>query len=108
MPCYCDVPDENNQAEIEKRAKKRMYFDATTLVTQEQADEHQLCFAPLPDENTALCKICKILTEKQMKTISAYQYQIKWPHKTLHDWYVKHLEDDRIHNNALGLKNDRI
>lgn len=74
MPCYCDVPDESDQVEIEKRAKVRMYFDAVTMITAEQAENNDICFAPLPDENTALCKLCEILTDEQMKIISSYYF----------------------------------
>lgn len=98
MPCYYDTPDESNQIEIEKRAKVRMYFHATAILTPEQIYNNFICIAPLPDENTGLCTLCKILTEEQMKEISAYYWDIKWPHKTLFDWYMKHLEDDRTHD----------
>lgn len=101
MPCYCDTPDENDQAEIEKRAKERMYFDGISLLFEEQKNkckQDKICFVPLPDPNTALCNLCKILTQEQMQGVSAYYYQIKWPHKTLYDWYIKHCEDD-LNNN---------
>jgi hypothetical protein len=97
MPCYCDIPDEENQAEIEKRCKINMYFDAQYILTKEQVAECEkrgLKRFPLDDVNDHLCKICKVLTEEQMKEIGAYYFQIKWPHKTLYDWYLKHIEDD--------------
>jgi hypothetical protein len=98
MPCYCDTPSDDDQKEIERICKERMYFDSIYLLTVEQA---QLCYQkdikqfPYPDVNTALCKLCSILTKEQMEKISAYHWQIKWPHKTLYDWYAKHLEDDK-------------
>ena len=98
MPCYCDIPDSTDQEEIERRCKERMYFDVQSLMTKEQIKESQdkgIGLLPLPDVNTALCKLCSILTKEQLEQISAYQWQIKWPHKTLYDWYVKHIEDDK-------------
>lgn len=101
MPCYCDTPDENDQATIEKRAKVNMYFDAVSLLTQEQileAEKRGLKQIPMGDVNDHLCKICKILTREQMEDISAYYYQIKWPHKTLYDWHIQHCKDDEKFN----------
>lgn len=103
MPCYCDEPDESNQAEIERRCKENMYFDATAILNAEnfkKAEELgiEIKKFPLPDANTALCNICKVLTEEQMKSILAYYYQIKWEHKTLLDWYKQHCKDDIEHN----------
>ena len=97
MACYCDTPSENDQAEIERRAKKRMYFAGTEVLTKDQIENNEIKVLPLLDANTALCNLCKILTEEQMKSISAYYWQIKWRHKTLYDWYLKHVKDDKIH-----------
>lgn len=97
MPCYCDIPNDEDQVEIEKRAKTRMYFDALWLLTPEQIEDSikiNIPQVPVPDPNTALCKLCSILTKEQMKMIDAYYFQIKWAHKTLYDWYIKHCEDD--------------
>jgi hypothetical protein len=97
MPCYCDIPNEDDQVTIEKRAKTMMYFSAIDILTFDQIKKN--CFGifivPLPDENTALCNICKFMTEEQMKSIDASFHNIKWAHKTLYDWYSKHLEDDK-------------
>jgi hypothetical protein len=106
MPCYCDIPEEDDQVEIERRAKERMYFDVQSFMTKKQVmKSHKLKISmfPLPDVNTALCKLCCILDKKTMEKVSAYQYQIKWSHKTLWDWYVQHCKDDRKHN---GEKNE--
>jgi len=88
MPCYC---------EIERRCKERMYFDSQGLLTREQAQEcekrHLKAF-PMGNINDHLCKLCKVLTEEQMKKISAYQWLIKWSHKTLYDWHIQHCKDD--------------
>ena len=104
MPCYCDTPDEKDQKEIERRCKARMYFDVQSLMTNEQiklSHEMKMSAVPIPDENTALCKLCSILTKEQMEKIDAYYYQIKWEHKTLYDWYVKHKSDDKKHNSEI-------
>jgi Cdc6-like AAA superfamily ATPase len=101
MPCYCDTPDEKDQTEIERRCKVNMYFDAQSLLTREQAcecEKLEIKQFPIGDVNSHLCKLCKVLTKDQMSQVSAYYYQIKWEHKTLYDWYVKHCEDDREHN----------
>lgn len=98
MPCYNDTPGEDDQLEIEKRCKIRMYFDVQSLMTDEQvaiANAKEISMFPLPDENTALCKLCSILEKEQMEKITAYYFCIKWPHKTLYDWYMKHIEDDK-------------
>ncbi len=97
MPCYCDTPDSDNQVEIEKRCKANMYFEAVHCLTREQAQEaekRELKQFPLDDVNFDLCQICKILTEDQLKSISAYYYNIAWVHKTLYDWYAQHVIDD--------------
>lgn len=97
MPCYCDTPDSENQAEIEKRCKRIMYFDLIEILTDEQKDigtEKGIKFFPQGDLNEHLCKICKIATREQMKEISAYYYDIEWPHKTLYDWHIQHCKDD--------------
>lgn len=102
MPCYSDIPDEDDQAEIETRCKVRMYFDVQTLMTTDQCKESQKqnisMFPPMKDTreaiNQALCKLCHILQKEQMEKISAYYYQIKWSHNTLYDWYVQHCKDD--------------
>lgn len=102
MPCYCDIPDSNDQKEIERRCKERMYFDAQTLLTKEQIDEcskRNIKQFPIGDVNEHLCKLCKVLTDEQMKKISAYQWQIKWNHKTLFDWHEQHKKDDERLNN---------
>lgn len=103
MPCYCDIPDEDDQVEIERRAKERMYFDAQAILTPEQVnecDKHYLKGFPIGDLNEHLCKLCKVLSPNQMQEISAYQWNIKWPHKTLYDWHLKHIEDDSKLNNS--------
>lgn len=102
MPCYCDYPAEEDQIEIERRAKVRMYFDAQSLLTKEQAHEcenNNLKQFPIGNVNEHLCKLCKILTKDQMCNISAYHYMIKWDHKTLYDWHLKHCKDDEIYKN---------
>ena len=103
MPCYCDTPDENDQIEIQKRCKVRMYFDATAILTPENLDKAErinikISQLPLPDPNTALCNICKVLTQEQMKSITAFYYQIKWDYKNLYDWYKQHCKDDENHS----------
>ena len=101
MPCYCDTPNEMDQIEIERRCKVNMYFDCQGLLTIEQSnkcEQQNIPITPVPDVNTALCKICKILNEEQMKEISAYYFQIKWTHKTLYDWYIQHCKDDKENN----------
>lgn len=73
-----------------------MYFDAINLLTNEQlkqCEKEKISRFP-EDVNYSLCRLCKVLTEDQMKQVSAYCYQIKWPHKTLFDWHLKHLQDD--------------
>lgn len=97
MPCYCDIPDAEDQVEIERRCKVNMYFDVQSLMTKEQvkkSNEMEISMFPLPDVNTALCQLCSILDKDQMEKISAYWNDIKWPHKTLYDWYVQHCKDD--------------
>lgn len=98
MPCYCDIPDNDDQEEVERRCKERMYFDSQGLLTKEQVQEcekrHLKAF-PMGDINDHLCKLCKVLTEEQMKQIRAYQCQIKWSHKTLYDWHIQHCKDDK-------------
>lgn len=94
MPCYCDIPDNKDQAEIERRCKAKMYFDGCLTLTKEQIEKNEIKLLPFPDENTALCNLCKILKKEQMEKVSAYYYQIKWDHKTLYDWYLQHLKDD--------------
>lgn len=100
MPCYCDMPDGTDQAEIERRCKERMYFDVQNLMTKEQiqkANELKIGMFPMPDVNTALCKLCSILEKEQMELICARYYQIKWLHVTLYDWYTQHIKDDDNH-----------
>ena len=103
MPCYYDTPGKSDQIEIQARCKKRMYFDATAILTNdnlEKADKIgiEICQFPLPDPNTALCNICKVLSQEQMQTIDAYYYQIEWEHKSLWDWYQQHCKDDKKHS----------
>lgn len=101
MPCYCDSPDEDDQVEIEERAKTRMYFDALCLLTDEQikkCKKRDIKKIPVGDVNEHLCKLCKILNEEQMKEVSAFCFNIKWPHQTLYDWHLKHIEDDKANN----------
>lgn len=101
MPCYCDIPYSNDQKEIEKRCKEKMYVDAQKILTKEQViecEKNNLKKYPFDKINEYLCKICKILTEDQMKKISAYYFQIEWDHKTLYDWHVKHCQDDKKFN----------
>ncbi len=97
MPCYCDIPDESNQIEIEHRCKERMYFDSINLLTNEQIEEcskRELKLCPFDNINNHLCKLCEVLTEKQMESIPATDYLINWKHKTLLDWYNQHKIDD--------------
>lgn len=97
MPCYCDVPDEENQIEIERRCKTEMYFEAQSYLTPEQViecEKLELKRFPLGALNEHLCKLCKILTDEQMQKISAHYSNIKWSHKTLYDWHIQHIEDD--------------
>jgi len=95
MPCYCDIPDSDDQQEIERRCKTNMYFAATASLTADQIEGNFIKALPLPDVNICLCIVCKILTAEQMKGISADYYDIKWPHDTLYDWYLQHIEDDK-------------
>lgn len=112
MPCYEDIPDEENQIEKERRCKVRMYFDVQALMTDDQikkSKELGINAFPLPDENSALCKLCSILTKEQMEKVTAFYFQIKWGHKTLYDWYLKHTEDDKKHNSdGWEIKNELI
>lgn len=97
MPCYCSMPEETDQEEIERRAKERMYFDSVNILTREQAQECEkrgLKQFPMLGINDHLCKICKVLTDEQMKNISAYYFDIKWPHESLYDWHIQHCKDD--------------
>lgn len=97
MPCYCDTPDEDNQIEIERRCKERMYFDAQSLLDQKQVEKcikENIKLFPIGEINEHLCKICQILTKEQMEKIIAFYYQIKWKHKTLYNWYLQHCKDD--------------
>ena len=97
MPCYCYIPDENDQVEIQRRAKTTMYFDAIELFGQ---DLDVSSIRPYLDINTALCKVCKKLTDEQQKKIPAnLYYKIKWPYETLYDWYQQHLIDDKKNRN---------
>lgn len=101
MPCYCDTPNSKDQAEIERRCKVGMYFAVQGLMSKKQikkANEFNIGQFPGEDVNQALCNICKLMTENQLKKVSAYYYEIKWPHKTLYDWYVTHVADDKEHN----------
>lgn len=86
MPCYNDVPDDGDQAEIEGGEKERMYFNACGLLTKEQVSNNKIKLTRCPDENTALCNLCKVLTKEQMQKVTDYYYLIKWPYKTLYDW----------------------
>lgn len=101
MPCYCDIPEETDQIEIERRCKVNMYFDVQLLMTPDQrkiAEENKISQFPLPDVNSALCKLCNILKKEQMEQVPAYYYQIKWTHKKLYDWYIQHCKDDKEFN----------
>jgi len=101
MPCYCHTPDSSGQKEIEERCKARMYFLAQSVLTKDQIEEckkNNLKMIPMENVNDHLCKICKILTEEQMKKISAFYFQIEWPHNNLWEWHLKHCEDDKINN----------
>lgn len=99
MPCYCDVPEENEQVEIERRCKERMYFDSQKLLDinqLNQCEKRKLKRFPIGDVTEHLCKLCEILTDEQMKIVMAYYWQIKWTHKTLFDWYEQHKKDDEL------------
>lgn len=103
MPCYCHTPDEDDQIEIERRCKVNMYFEAVNMLNDSNLNKAEILGItikefPLPDPNTALCNICKVLDKKQMQEISAYYYQIKWNHKSLFDWYMQHCKDDEKNN----------
>jgi len=98
MPCYCDTPEEEEQIEIERRCKERMYFDSKSLLSREQLQEcarRAVNQFPIGDVNDQLCKLCQVLTKEQMEKISAFYFNIEWDHKTLYDWYMKHIEDDK-------------
>lgn len=102
IPCYCDTPDKDDQITIQKRCRVRMYFDAVASLTKEQVikieNTTKLSQFPIGDCNECLCKLCQFLEEEQMKNISVFYYNIEWPHKTLYDWYVQHLKDDKDNN----------
>lgn len=101
MPCYCDTPNSDDQVEIEKRCKVRMYFDSQELLTHEQIIECEkkgLKQFPVGDVNEHLCKLCQVLNKEQMELIRAYYWNIKWNHKTLYDWHLQHCTDDITHN----------
>jgi hypothetical protein len=83
------VADENDQAEIETRAKLGMYLEAVTKLDLTYDQKNNIKLFPFPDVNASLCNLCKILTCDQMKKISAQYYKIKWPHITLYDWHLK-------------------
>lgn len=110
MPCYCDIPDESDQAEIQARCKVKMYFDAVNILNSNNLAKAKLLgvkilSVPVPDANTALCNICKVLNQEQMQSIDAFYYQIKWSHKSLWDWYQQHCKDDleKNENNLIKL-----
>lgn len=93
--------NEEEQAEIERRCKLRMYFGCQAILTKEQmsSEKHKnLEMFPFDPINTMLCTVCSIMTEEQMKNISAWHYNIKWTHRTLHDWYIQHCKDDAEFN----------
>ncbi len=101
MPCYCDTPASDDQYEIERRSKERMYSHAMSILTKEQVKQCQnlnLKQFSFEDINENLCKICKVLTKEQMERISAFYYLIEWPHENLYEWHIKHCEDDKRHN----------
>ena len=101
MPCYCDTPDSSDQAKIENACKKRMYFHAQSVLTLKQeceCEKRNLKQFPMDNVNDHLCKICKVLTEEQMKSISAFYDRIEWPHENLFEWHLKHCQDDIEHN----------
>lgn len=56
-------------------------YEPIRMKTQEKAIA-EIC----PDENTALCNLCKVLTKEQMQRVTDYYYLIKWPYKTLYNW----------------------
>lgn len=111
MPCYYDSPSNSDQVEIERRAKERMYFECQSVLTKDQAIEcEKMDLRQFPRDaahlNESLCKICKVLTKEQMKTISAYYQQIEWPHKTLYDWHIRHcIDDDNLKKSLIESRN---
>jgi hypothetical protein len=88
MPCYCEDRNthDEKQRDLARLAKIRMICTITTLLNNDRV-------------NQALCNISESLTMEQMKSISAERDGLKWPYKTLYDWYTKHLEDDKSLNN---------
>lgn len=110
MPCYCDVPNESDQVEIQRRCKVGMYFDALGILNSYNLEKAKLLdvkitSTPVPDPNTALCNICKVLSKEQMQSITAFYHQIKWEYKSLWNWYQQHCKDDfeKNENNLLKL-----
>lgn len=102
MPCFFRFASQFDQNEIEKHAKESMYFYAQVQLYPEQLKEFEALGLPKFSEKNLhedLCKLCTILTEFQMKNVSAYYHQIKWAHETLHDWYMQHQKDDKYHQN---------
>lgn len=90
MARYWNSPDERCEEEIQRRNKIRMYFDALMFLgVGEITNNNNIYSLPLPDPNTALCNLCKMLTDEDMKKIPAAHYQVKWPYKTLFDWYYE-------------------
>jgi hypothetical protein len=101
MACYCSTPDSDDQVEIERRCKVRMYFDVQEVMTVQQIDksiEMKISKFPLDNENTRLCQLCSILDKETMEKVSAWCYDIKWEYETLYDWYIQHCKDDNLNN----------
>lgn len=113
MPCYYDTPDSKNQAEIENRCKVRMYFDVQGLMTDAQIEKcKEMKISAFPgfsyeEASECLCKLCSILEAEQLSEMDAYQWNIQWKHKTLLDWYISHIEDDKK-TNGISISEDRL
>ena len=59
MPCYCDIPDEEDKIKIEDRCKTRMYFDVQSLMTSTQvhkSNEMHISQFPVGDCNISPSK----------------------------------------------------
>lgn len=111
MPCFCNIPYEGSQIGIERLSKIRMYIKAKSVLTKEQLKKFgnvEIEKLSIIHVNEQLCKICKVLTENQMRHISAYYWQIRWPHETLYDWYIQHCKDDEKFNKSLLEKNMKV
>lgn len=105
MPCYCaEGPVDNTDAL--KRIKARMHFAGCNLLDEKQEklaieNNIRLCSRELDID---LCKLCKILTVEQMKSISGdlsgfseFSHQQLLINNLL-EWYEDHLSNDYRNN----------